>query len=92
MPGDIVRRAESILHHLEANRADDRENVSAPTETPTEGLHVAAHNTQLSFFQLDDPVLTAVRDEILHLDINNLTPMEALNRLHEIRKILTGQA
>ena len=92
MPGDIVRRAESILHHLEANRADDRENVSAPAETPTEGLHVAAPNTQLSFFQLDDPVLTAVRDEILHLDINNLTPMEALNRLHEIRKILTGQA
>ena len=92
MPGDIVRRAESILHHLEANRADDRETVSAPAETPTEGLHVAAPNTQLSFFQLDDPVLTAVRDEILHLDINNLTPMEALNRLHEIRKILTGQA
>ena len=92
MPGDIVRRAESILHHLEANRADDRENVSAPAETPTDGLHVAPPNTQLSFFQLDDPVLTAVRDEILHLDINNLTPMEALNRLHEIRKILTGQA
>ncbi|RKV76796.1 MAG: DNA mismatch repair protein MutS, partial [Alloprevotella sp.] len=90
MPGDIVRRAESILHHLEANRADDRENVSAPAETPTDGLHVAPPNTQLSFFQLDDPVLTAVRDEILHLDINNLTPMEALNRLHEIRKILTG--
>ena len=92
MPGDIVRRAESILHHLEANRADDQENVGATTEVPTETLNVAAPNTQLSFFQLDDPVLTAVRDEILHLDINNLTPMEALNRLHEIRKILTGQA
>ncbi len=92
MPSNIVRRAESILHHLEANRADDRENVGATTEVPTETLNVAAPNTQLSFFQLDDPVLTAVRDEILHLDINNLTPMEALNRLHEIRKILTGQA
>lgn len=92
MPGDIVRRAESILHHLEANRADDRENVGATTDVTTETLNVAAPNTQLSFFQLDDPVLTAVRDEILHLDINNLTPMEALNRLHEIRKILTGQA
>lgn len=92
MPGDIVRRAESILHHLEANRADDQESVGATTEVPTETLNVAAPNTQLSFFQLDDPVLTAVRDEILHLDINNLTPMEALNRLHEIRKILTGQA
>ena len=92
MPSNIVRRAESILHHLEANRADDRENVGATSEVPTETLNVAAPNTQLSFFQLDDPVLTAVRDEILHLDINNLTPMEALNRLHEIRKILTGQA
>ena len=92
MPGNIVRRAESILHHLEANRADDRENVGVTSEVPTETLNVAAPNTQLSFFQLDDPVLTAVRDEILHLDINNLTPMEALNRLHEIRKILTGQA
>ena len=92
MPSNIVRRAESILHHLEANRADDRENVGATSEVPTETLNVAAPNTQLSFFQLDDPVLTAVRDEILNLDINNLTPMEALNRLHEIRKILTGQA
>ena len=92
MPNNIVRRAEAILQQLEANRANDRENVSAPAETPTDGLHVAPPNTQLSFFQLDDPVLTAVRDEILHLDINNLTPMEALNRLHEIRKILTGQA
>ena len=92
MPSNIVRRAENILHHLEANRADDRENVGATSEVPTETLNVAAPNTQLSFFQLDDPVLTAVRDEILHLDINNLTPMEALNRLHEIRKILTGQA
>ncbi len=92
MPSNIVRRAESILHHLEANRADDRENVGATTDVTTETLNVAAPNTQLSFFQLDDPVLTAVRDEILHLDINNLTPMEALNRLHEIRKILTGQA
>lgn len=92
MPSNIVRRAENILHHLEANRADDRENVGATTDVTTETLNVAAPNTQLSFFQLDDPVLTAVRDEILHLDINNLTPMEALNRLHEIRKILTGQA
>ena len=92
MPNNIVRRAETILQQLEANRANDRENVSAPAETPTDGLYVAPPNTQLSFFQLDDPVLTAVRDEILHLDINNLTPMEALNRLHEIRKILTGQA
>lgn len=45
----------------------------------------------MSFFQLDDPVLTQIRDEILGLDINNLTPMAALNKLHDIRKIITGK-
>ena len=47
---------------------------------------------QLSFFQLDDPVLSQIRDEILTLDINNLTPMAALNKLHDIRSIITGKA
>ena len=47
---------------------------------------------QLSFFQLDDPVLSQVRDEILNLDINNLTPVEALNKLNEIKKIVTGKS
>ena len=46
---------------------------------------------QLSFFQLDDPVLTQIRDEILGLDVNNLTPVEALNKLNDIKKILKGQ-
>ena len=46
---------------------------------------------QLSFFQLEDPVLCQVRDEILHVDINNLTPVEALNKLNEIKKIITGK-
>jgi DNA mismatch repair protein MutS len=46
---------------------------------------------QLSFFQLDDPVLQQIRDEILHLDVNNLTPMESLNKLHDIQKILKGR-
>lgn len=91
MPGSIVRRAESILHQLEANKAADPSSVDDQPGVPSIPVD-AAPNAQLSFFQLDDPVLTAVRDEILHLDINNLTPMEALNRLHEIRKILTGQA
>ena len=50
-----------------------------------------ANGTQLSFFQLDDPVLEAVRDEILHLDVNHLTPVEALNKLNDIRKIITGK-
>ena len=47
---------------------------------------------QLSFFQLDDPVLSAVRDEIAGLDINSLTPIEALNKLHDIRTIITGKS
>ena len=46
---------------------------------------------QLSFFQLDDPVLCQIRDELLHLDVNNLTPLEALNKLNDIKKILRGK-
>ena len=56
------------------------ENISAPAE-----------GSQLSFFQLDDPVLCQVRDEILGLDINNLTPMEALNKLNDIKTIVGGK-
>ncbi len=47
---------------------------------------------QLSFFQLDDPVLTQIRDEIINIDINNLTPMAALNKLNDIRAIITGKS
>jgi DNA mismatch repair protein MutS len=57
------------------------ENISHPSE-----------GTQLSIFQLDDPVLSQVRDEILGLDINNLTPVDALNKLNEIKKIVTGHS
>ena len=86
MPQTIVHRANEILHQLES---DTRKNVTAlPQEKkkePTGG------GMQLSFFQLDAPVLSQVRDEILHTDINNLTPVEALNKLNEIRKIITGK-
>ena len=51
----------------------------------------AAEGYQLSFFQLDDPVLSQVRDEIKNLDVNNLTPLEALNKLSEIKRIITGK-
>jgi DNA mismatch repair protein MutS len=54
------------------------------TETPDSGV-------QMSFFQLDDPVLSQVRDEVLHLDINNLTPLEALNKLSEIKRLVKGK-
>lgn len=87
MPSEIVKRAEVILKQLEANNAESGADLQALSEretTPTAG------GGQLSFFQLDDPILEAVRDEILHLDVNQLTPMEALNKLNDIRKIITG--
>ncbi|MBR3540691.1 MAG: hypothetical protein IKO08_04460, partial [Bacteroidales bacterium] len=56
-----------------------------------ENINKGREGMQLSFFQLDDPVLTQIRDEILTLDINNLTPVEALNKLNDIKKILRGK-
>ena len=58
---------------------------------PTAEIASARGGMQLSFFQLDDPVLCQVRDEILNLDVNNLTPLEALNKLNEIKKIVKGK-
>ena len=87
MPQSIVKRADEVLHHLEnVNREGDKEVVKnlASVGDNAEGV-------QLSFFQLDDPVLAQLRDQILGLDINNLTPMAALNKLHDIRTILTGK-
>ena len=83
MPPSIVKRAGEVLKQLEANHRSD---ASTPKIAPQQ-----EGGMQLSFFQLDDPVLCQVRDEILHADINNLTPMEALNKLHEIKKIITGR-
>ena len=80
MPRTIVSRAEHILKDLEQNGA--RQVGPAPEK--------AAADMQLSFFKLDDPVLCQVRDEILNTDINNLTPLEALNKLNEIKKIVKG--
>ncbi|MBQ7470922.1 MAG: DNA mismatch repair protein MutS [Prevotella sp.] len=93
MPKSIVKRANEILRQLEGN-AEGSKDISAPaplhSHTPT--LLTAPHEgMQLSFFQLDDPVLCQIRDEILELDINNLTPVEALNKLNEIKKIVKGK-
>lgn len=85
MPPSIIKRSEVILKELEASTPG--ENVSKQTET----IASSREGTQLSFFQLDDPVLMQIRDEILGLDINNLTPMEALNKLNSIKHILTGK-
>ena len=87
MPKSIVRRTETILKQLEADNAQ----VGAVAKPSAEKIGGSRGGMQLSFFQLDDPVLCQVRDEILGLDINNLTPVEALNKLNEIKKIVTGK-
>ena len=88
MPKSIVRRAEAILKQLEA---DNAQVGAAGKPAATDKIGQSREGMQLSFFQLDDPVLCQVRDEILGLDINNLTPVEALNKLNEIKKIVTGK-
>ena len=86
MPKSIVKRANVILKQLEADAA----NVGNATKANVQHLGDSREGMQLSFFQLDDPILSQIRDEILGLDINNLTPVEALNKLNEIKKILKG--
>ena len=86
MPRSIVKRANVILKQLEA------ENASVGSVgKPTAEIAASREGMQLSFFQLDDPVLCQVRDEILGLDVNNLTPLQALNKLNEIKKIVSGK-
>lgn len=87
MPRSIVNRANVILKQLE----DDNAGVGAAGKPNMQHLDEPKDGVQLSFFQLDDPVLSQIRDEILGLDINNLTPVEALNKLNEIKKILMGR-
>lgn len=88
MPKSIVKRAEEILKILET---DKRQEEGIATQSLKQKNGQQAGNYQLNFFQLDDPVLSQVRDEIVHLDVNNLTPIEALNKLNEIKKIITGK-
>ena len=83
MPKSIVKRSEQILSKLEAN--DNRGDIKS---APTASIADSREGVQLNFFQLDDPVLSQVRDEILGIDVNNLTPLEALNKLNEIQKIV----
>ena len=86
MPKSIVKRANDVLRQLESQSTgvNNKPTTLIPDANTREGV-------QLSFFQLDDPVLCQVRDEILGLDVNNLTPLEALNKLNEIKKIVTGK-
>ena len=90
MPPSIVKRADEVLAQLEKSALESaagstlgKSKISTPPAEPG--------GMQLSFFQLDDPVLSQVRDEIIGIDINNLTPVQALTKLNDIRKILTGK-
>ena len=87
MPKSIVKRADEILKQLER---ENRQTGTVTGKTITEGPS-SAGGMQLSFFQLDDPVLCQIRDEILNLDVNNLTPLEALNKLNDIKRIVKGK-
>ena len=87
MPKSIVKRADEILKQLER---ENRQTGTVTGKTITEGPS-SAGGMQLSFFQLDDPVLCQIRDEILNLDVDNLTPIEALNKLNDIKRIVKGK-
>ena len=85
MPQSIVKRAEQILKQLET---DNRQSGIAK---PVGKIAEQREGYQLSFFKLDDPILEQIRDEIKNLDVNNLTPIDALNKLNEVKRIITGK-
>lgn len=85
MPQSITQRADTILGQMETSNRKD--GIKKPIQDFVE----KREGYQLSFFQLDDPVLSQIRDEIVHLDVNNLTPIQALNKLNEIKKIVKGK-
>ena len=86
MPKSIVKRANDILKQLETDNR--QQGISSK---PMVEVGETRGGMQLSFFQLDDPVLCQIRDEILNLDVNNLTPLEALNKLNDIKRIVKGK-
>jgi DNA mismatch repair protein MutS len=82
MPTSIVERANKILANLES------ESKNGQVHKPTQTIGNTREGMQLSFFQLDDPILEQIRDEVKSLDINNLTPLDALNKLSEIKRLV----
>lgn len=89
MPKSIVKRASEILRQLE--KENRQEGISVGNTSGGKTQRQQQDGVQLSFFQLDDPVLCQIRDEILHLDVDRLTPLEALNKLNDIKKIVRGK-
>ena len=87
IPKSIIKRAKEILKQLETDNR--QQGIKAK---PIKQIATSYEGYQYNLFQLDDPVLSQIRDEILHLDINNLTPMDAMNKLYSIKKIITGKS
>ena len=81
---NVVDRANEILSDLEKDSSKGKVSKQSVVDKKEEGV-------QLSFFQLDDPVLSQIRDEIVNIDVNNLTPVDALNKLNEIKRIIVGK-
>ncbi|WP_329904646.1 DNA mismatch repair protein MutS [Porphyromonas pogonae] len=90
MPPSIVERATEILKQLEQEHIGAPENLKEQKHIKTKKTEKTVDGYQLSLFQLDDPVLSQIRDMLLQVDVNNLTPLEALNKLSDIKKVLKG--
>ena len=89
MPRSIVKRAEQVLHQLE--NGSKEQGVRDVTRKDTSSIKSEIDAMQLSFFQLDDPLLSQIRDRLLDIDVNQLTPLQALNMLNELQSLLTGK-
>ena len=93
MPPSIVRRAQQVLRQLETTDIEDadRDGKPAVSKADVKSIGGMREGCQLSFFQLDDPLLSQIHDKIMALDINNLTPVEALNTLNDLKSLITGK-
>ena len=98
MPPSIVKRANQVLSQLEENNSQSVDTAEtsaqgAPTvsKADVQNIGTSREGYQLSFFQLDDPLLSQIRDKILTLDIDNLTPLQSLNTLHTLKSLLLGK-
>ncbi|MDE6056515.1 MAG: DNA mismatch repair protein MutS, partial [Muribaculaceae bacterium] len=92
MPPSIVKRAGQVLERLEsAARSEGNKGVDSVAKGKLGEIAGHTDGYQLSFFQLDDPMLSQIRDRILTLDIDNLTPLQSLTALHDLKSLLTGK-
>jgi DNA mismatch repair protein MutS len=96
MPRTLVLRAEEVLESLESARSGDKvssQDASMPRHQPPDlsTISPATDGMQMSFFQLDDPALESIRDQLMEVDIDHLTPVQALMKLHEIKATLKGK-